>query len=155
MTDEPLETQSMLDELAWQRQRAALHGEWDEAARYAALLEAHAPPPDPAPPAGRDCPVGYPIKAKRATMRYHRAAPGMPACAPTSASRPRRRPRRAIAGRGADRRTITAAEGIERGLIDMHRLAVAWANNHQGRRGAHHACPDRRKEQSCPPQTPQ
>jgi hypothetical protein len=71
MTDEPTDTQSMLDELAWQRQRAALHGEWDEAARYAALLETHALPPDPALPVGRDCPEGYPIKARRATRLYH------------------------------------------------------------------------------------
>ncbi len=78
MADEPTEAQDALDELAWRRQRAILHGAWDEAARYAALLAGHAPvasgnvAPEYAAPVGRDCPARYPLKAKRATKVYHR-----------------------------------------------------------------------------------
>lgn len=79
MADEPTEAQDALDELAWRRQRAILHGAWDEAARYAALLAAPAPvasgdvAPEHAAPVGRDCPVGYPLKGKgKGTTRlYH------------------------------------------------------------------------------------
>ncbi len=75
MTNGPTDAQDALDELEWQRQRAALHGEWDEAARYAALAGAHmATAPRLVPPVGRACPVGYPIKGKRGTRLYH--APG-------------------------------------------------------------------------------
>jgi len=72
MADEPADEHATLDELAWRRQRAVLHGEWDEAARYAELARAHmATIPSFVPPVGRACPIGYPIKGKRSSMVYH------------------------------------------------------------------------------------
>lgn len=70
--DPPPATRATLEELEWRRQRAVLHGAWDEAAHYATLLRAQAPTaPDRVAPVGRACPAGYPIKAKRGKKRYY------------------------------------------------------------------------------------
>ena len=69
------------DELEWRRQHAVLHGEWDAAARYAALVAAATP--DHVAPVGRDCPYSHPLKTRHATggyylpgtLRYARTAP--------------------------------------------------------------------------------
>lgn len=68
--DRQTHAQSTRDELAWRRQHAILHGQWEQAAHYATLLAASTP--DHSAPVGPHCPYPYPIKARRANRCYYR-----------------------------------------------------------------------------------